>query len=98
MPDDQPVLVLISVDPRQSHRANEAMRIGLGIVSGENDAVAAPEDSRELAAGLSSCELQFLRDCDHFPMNEQPEAFAALVNTFAASLRVVGDRALESAG
>ena len=37
MPDDQPVLVLISVDPRQSHRANEAMRIGLGIVSGENE-------------------------------------------------------------
>jgi predicted peroxiredoxin len=37
VPDDQPVLVLISVDPRASHRANEAMRIGLGIVSGEND-------------------------------------------------------------
>jgi hypothetical protein len=35
--DDQPVLVLISVDPRASHRANEAMRIALGIVSGEND-------------------------------------------------------------
>jgi len=35
--DDQPVLVLISVDPRESHRANEAMRIGLGIVSGEHD-------------------------------------------------------------
>ena len=34
---DEPVLVLISVDPRESHRANEAMRIGLGIVSGEND-------------------------------------------------------------
>ena len=37
MPDDQPVLVLISADPRASHRANEAMRIGLGIVSGENE-------------------------------------------------------------
>jgi hypothetical protein len=35
--DQGPVLVLISLDPRQSHRANEAMRIGLGIVSGEND-------------------------------------------------------------
>lgn len=32
-----PVLVLISLDPRHSHRANEAMRIGLGIVSGENE-------------------------------------------------------------
>ena len=37
MPASEPVLVLISADPRQSHRANEAMRIGLGIVSGEND-------------------------------------------------------------
>ena len=37
MANDEPVLVLISVDPRASHRANEAMRIGLGIVSGEND-------------------------------------------------------------
>src|ERR671923_2169619 len=34
---DQPVLVVISADPRVSHRANEAMRIGLGIVAGEND-------------------------------------------------------------
>jgi len=31
----QPVLVLISEDPRVSHRANEAMRISLGIVAGE---------------------------------------------------------------
>ena len=37
MTDDQPVLVLISVDPRDSHRANEAMRIALGVVSGENE-------------------------------------------------------------
>jgi hypothetical protein len=37
--DDQPVLVLISADPRESHRANEAMRIALGIVSGENEVV-----------------------------------------------------------
>jgi hypothetical protein len=37
VPTDQPVLVLISVDPRESHRANEAMRIGLGIASGENE-------------------------------------------------------------
>ncbi len=36
MPDDAPVLVLITADPRASHKANEAMRIGLGIISGEN--------------------------------------------------------------
>ena len=32
-----PVLVVISEDPRASHRANEAMRIALGVVAGEND-------------------------------------------------------------
>ena len=37
MPDAAPVVVLISADPRRSHRANEAMRIGLGVVAGEND-------------------------------------------------------------
>ena len=31
------VLVLISVDPVISHRANEAIRIALGIIAGEND-------------------------------------------------------------
>ena len=30
------VVVLISIDPRTSHRAFEAMRIGVGIVAGEN--------------------------------------------------------------
>jgi hypothetical protein len=33
----QPTLVLISEDPRVSHRANEAMRIALGVVAGENE-------------------------------------------------------------
>ena len=31
------VLVLIAVDPEVSHRANEAVRIALGIIAGEND-------------------------------------------------------------
>jgi hypothetical protein len=34
---NQPTLVLISEDPRISHRANEAMRIALGIVAGDNE-------------------------------------------------------------
>ena len=33
----QPTLVVISEDPRESHRANEAMRIALGVVAGENE-------------------------------------------------------------
>ena len=37
MADGQPVLVVISEDPRASHRANEAIRIALGIVAGENE-------------------------------------------------------------
>ena len=36
MVDEAPVVVLISTDPRTSHRAFEAMRIGVGIVAGEN--------------------------------------------------------------
>jgi hypothetical protein len=36
-PDTEPpVLVLVSVDPETSHRANEAVRIALGILAGEN--------------------------------------------------------------
>ena len=37
MADDAPVLVLIAADPRATYRANEGMRIGLGIVAGENE-------------------------------------------------------------
>jgi hypothetical protein len=36
VPDEQPVLVVIAADPRSSHRAFEAMRIGIGVVAGEN--------------------------------------------------------------
>lgn len=35
--DNPPVVVVISTDPRVSHRANEAMRIGLGITAGDNE-------------------------------------------------------------
>ena len=37
MPDPQPVVVVIGVDPRTSGRAFEAMRIGVGVVAGENE-------------------------------------------------------------
>jgi sulfur relay (sulfurtransferase) DsrF/TusC family protein len=36
MADEAPVLVIVSVDPETSHRANEAVRIALGILAGEN--------------------------------------------------------------
>ena len=54
------MLVLISEDPRASHRANEAMRIALGVVAGENEVsivLAGPathlldEDTDELVDG-----------------------------------------------
>jgi hypothetical protein len=35
--EEQPVLVVIAADPRSSHRAFEAMRIGIGVVAGENE-------------------------------------------------------------
>ena len=31
-----PILVAVSVDPETSHRANEAVRIALGVLAGEN--------------------------------------------------------------
>jgi hypothetical protein len=34
--DESPVLVLVSADPEATHRANEAVRIALGILAGEN--------------------------------------------------------------
>lgn len=37
MDDGQPVLVVISEDPRVSHRASEAIRIALGVAAGENE-------------------------------------------------------------
>lgn len=37
MASGQSTLVIISEDPRVSHRANEAMRIALGVVAGENE-------------------------------------------------------------
>jgi hypothetical protein len=37
VPDQPPVLVVITADPRSSHRAFEAMRIGVGVVAGENE-------------------------------------------------------------
>src|SRR5262249_12162134 len=36
MADRQPVLVIVSEDPRVSHRANEAIRIALGVGAGQN--------------------------------------------------------------
>ena len=39
MPGPAPVLVVIAADPRHSGRAFEAMRIGVGVVAGENEVV-----------------------------------------------------------
>jgi hypothetical protein len=37
VPDTQPVIVVIGADPRSTGRAFEAMRIGVGVVAGENE-------------------------------------------------------------
>ena len=37
MDESAPVLVVVSEDPRTSHRANEGIRIALGVAAGEND-------------------------------------------------------------
>ena len=42
--DSAPVVVLISADPRVSHRANEALRIGLGVAAGDNEVIVVLRD------------------------------------------------------
>jgi hypothetical protein len=49
------VLVVVSVDPAVSHRANEAVRIALGIIAGENDVTIALLGR---AAGILSPEVE----------------------------------------
>jgi hypothetical protein len=36
-PPEGPLLVVVSVDPETSHRANEAVRIALGLLASENE-------------------------------------------------------------
>lgn len=61
MPDDRPVLVLISPDPRASHRAFEAMRIGVGVVAGDNQVTLVLTDG---AAHLLDADTDDLVDGD----------------------------------
>ena len=60
MAETPPTLIIISEDPRRSPRANEAMRIALGVAAGKNEVrivLAGPalhlldEDTDELADG-----------------------------------------------
>lgn len=70
----EPVLVLISADPRVSHRAFEAMRIGIGIVAGEH----------EVTLVLTGAGVHLLdEDTDELVDGDE-------IARFRASLRVLG--------
>ncbi|GAB3897823.1 hypothetical protein GCM10029964_081310 [Kibdelosporangium lantanae] len=51
-------------------------------IAGINDATAPPAEAAILAADLPDATSTVLAGCGHFPMTEQPAAFAAQVNGF----------------
>lgn len=52
------------------------------VIAGEEDAVIAPEDTRELAATIPNARLETLPGVGHSPMAEQPRHCAKLILSF----------------
>lgn len=57
------------------------------VISSLADTLAPPEEAEELARRLPRGELRALEGCGHFPMTEQSEYFAGLVDDFVDRLR-----------
>ena len=49
------------------------------VLCGEDDGMVPPENSRQLAVGIPHAHLEFIPQCGHLPMLEQPETVARLV-------------------
>ena len=62
------------------------LRMPMLIVSGADDIAAPVSDARALARAVPGAQLAIMPGCGHFPMNERPGEFAALVETFLAGL------------
>ncbi|WP_051807088.1 alpha/beta fold hydrolase [Streptomyces sp. NRRL F-2664] len=54
-------------------------------VAGEHDRFAPPREAALLAAALPRARFELLQDCGHFPMTEQPRAFADAVHRLIAA-------------
>jgi DsrE/DsrF-like family len=79
----QPALVIISEDPRSSHRANEAMRIALGLVAGGNP----------VSIVLTGPALHLLdEDTDDLVDGDDIAKFRASLKKLGVPFHVEGDR------
>ena len=56
------------------------------VVAGAHDWITPPEEARELAAGLANAQLLIFEASGHYPFLEEPERFAAVVETFIQRL------------
>lgn len=63
----------------------DLLRVPAMVLSGADDMIAAPAESRALAAALPTATLREFTACGHFPMLEQAEHFADLVDEFCAT-------------
>jgi pimeloyl-ACP methyl ester carboxylesterase len=52
------------------------------VICGEDDGMVPPENSRQLAAAIPGARLEWIPQCGHLPMLEQPEAVRDLVFGF----------------
>ncbi|KUJ65274.1 hypothetical protein ACZ90_48865 [Streptomyces albus subsp. albus] len=67
------------------------------VITSPTDRMAPPAEAAALARGLPQAELHTLEDCGHFPMTEQSEHFAALVDGFVDRFRTRGETVAHSA-
>lgn len=70
-----------------------ALRMPTLVVCGEDDRLAPPECSRELAAGIAGARLEWLSPCGHMLTWEQPAALNALLLGWLQDLRDATGRA-----
>jgi pimeloyl-ACP methyl ester carboxylesterase len=57
------------------------------VVVGEDDIITPPDESRQLADGITSAELCIIEMAGHFPMLERPAVFNPLLRKFLSKLR-----------
>ncbi|WP_197043311.1 alpha/beta fold hydrolase [Saccharothrix sp. NRRL B-16314] len=67
-------------------------------IAGCQDRTAPPAEARVLADALPAAQARLFEGCGHFPMIEQPAAFASTVDTFLESLTVPAGTAVPVTG
>lgn len=73
---------------RTPHLDVDRIEIPCCVISGADDRAATPSDSHALNDVLRDSRVYELNGCGHFPMAEQPQKFADLLDRFCTSLTV----------